>query len=144
MVQRKSSRTKRDYENLQTRNGSLFMQLARGRPFSLSASGQFASLGDMEQAWSDNRDQVQSWWKTNMPPGTRCYAAWLFDILPKLRLPYIMPELPYETKADFPKHFPPIDGPEHVFLFEHKLIDAAEYNAAVIYTKEKQLSVCCR
>jgi hypothetical protein len=142
MVCRKSSRTKREFADLQSRNGSLFSQLTRGRPFSLRVGAQFDSLDDMGDGWEANQEQVKIWWKSNMPPGTRSYSELLFDILPKLKIQFTAPELPLSSKEAMPGSWSHglfvCDESQPDFLFKHGIIDAREYAQA----KQLQAASC--
>jgi hypothetical protein len=135
MVCRITTRTRREFTDLQHRNGSLFMQLLRGRPFILRGNGQFASLEDMRDAFEQNADAIRAWWKSNMPSGTRAYSELLFSILPKLKINITMPALPYSSKEAMPGAWPHklfhCDESQPAFLYRNNIISSAEYTSAV-------------
>jgi len=42
----------------------------------------FASENEMREAWEIHRDELRDEWRRENPPATRCFAEWLFELVP--------------------------------------------------------------
>lgn len=115
-------------------------ELFRGRSFVDCLA--FTSLDDMRVAWELHRDDLRDEWSLNNPPATRCFAEWLFEITPKFGERPLTPaarKLISPAMADrWRRHgilhtntTPPMQEPQHEFLYQHGLIDGPEYVDAV-------------
>lgn len=113
------------------------VELFHGKAMALNF--QFESTERMRDAWELHRDTLREKWAETHAPGTRCFAEWLFEIIPQYGERPITADgsalLPY--RKNWEKHGvlhthlrPEAQEPEHVFLFRHGIIDQAEFDAA--------------
>ena len=106
----------------------------------LTGSGWFEDLDAdaLRDAWELHRDEVRQKWAAENPPGTRCFAEHLFEIVPKFgerRIidPRIEPHRNNWLTMGIlhTRTWPPIQEAEHEFLYRHGIIGWAEYQAAI-------------
>jgi hypothetical protein len=100
----------------------------------------FRTLDEMRPAWEIHRDRLRGKWAAEQPVGTRCFAEWAFELIPKFGERRA-------TECYRPEHqehgqqlltmgilhtssWPEMQEPEHEYLFRNGVIDAAEYAAA--------------
>jgi hypothetical protein len=109
-------------------------ELFHGRPYFAVLA--FHSDEEMLQAWKTHRKELRKEWAENNPPGTRCFAEWVFEIYPKFG--------ERKTTEFFEKHcspyrvkhllhgilhthgIPPLQETELEFLQRHNLLTAEE------------------
>ena len=135
MVARREARRRRgDFAVLSSEQR---WQLLNGRP--LFESEQMP-VEDMQMAWEVHRDELKAEWKATRGPGRRCFAEWLFEIVPQYGE---RPTTPYfdenhaQHREALLKHgllhthtWPPMQEPEAEYPFRNGVIDEAEYLAA--------------
>jgi hypothetical protein len=91
----------------------------------------------MFSAWQQNRESLRRVWADNHAPGTRCFAEWLFEIIPKFgerRLTTFGEKIRREC---YLKHgilhthgYKPLQEDEHIYLFRNGVIDSWEFSQA--------------
>jgi hypothetical protein len=131
---------------LAKRRGAKIEELTFGQRFDLLTGTEmilgtgFSDTNDMRAAWELHRDSLRAEWASEHAPGTRCFAEWFFEIVPKCG------ERP-TTKYFTAKHaahreahlirgimhtntLPEMQESEHRFLHRHGIIDDAEFQAA--------------
>jgi hypothetical protein len=110
----------------------------------LNGRGYFAHLElsdeDFPEAWELHRDALRAEWAANNPPGTRCFAEWLLEIVPKFgerpTNEYWTPMHEHYRNNWLTRGILHLDDgmgmqePEHEFLFRHGIVDQAECEAA--------------
>jgi hypothetical protein len=55
-------------------------ELFHGRGYEFA--GTFPDQETMRAAWELHRDALREEWRNTNPPGTRCFAEWLFELVP--------------------------------------------------------------
>lgn len=93
----------------------------------------------MNEAWRQNRDELRDQWQRENPPGTRCFAEWLFELVPAYGERRVTehwgPCAPFRqnwlTRGILHTNcIPPLQESQRAYLFRNGVIDRAEYDAA--------------
>lgn len=139
-------RTKQRQQQIDELNGSLEYDLLHGSPFFSLPGCEFEDLDLMCKAWRLHRDELRTKWTATEPPGTRCFAEWCFELVPKYgerRTTKYWNEHHEEFRDQHLKHgilhthtIPAMQEPEHEYLRRHEIINDAEYQAAVEHEDE--------
>jgi hypothetical protein len=112
-------------------------ELLRGKPFIFT--GIDTPLEELREAWAIHRGALLNEWLESNPPGTRPFAMYLFELVPKFGERKLTPAgkdlVEYRDnwtmRGLLHTHLsPPAQEPECEYLFRHGVIDAAEYQAA--------------
>lgn len=83
---KKHRRHRPEFQHL---SGNQEEQLLTGIPF-IAHSDEFASLEDLQAAWEIHRDRLREEWRAGHAPGSRCFAEWLFELVPAVFLPTLL------------------------------------------------------
>ena len=109
----------------------------------------FESVDEMRDAWRLHREAIREEWAENNPPGTRCFAEWLLELVPKFGERRTTPQWE-EQCAEYRENWlrwgilhlhtiPPAQEPEYQFLYRNHVIDLREYKAAKAAAAEEAL-----
>ncbi len=90
----------------------------------------------LRTVWESHRDQIRQLWRDEHGPGTRCFAEWLFEVIPRYGERPVLPgcqEL-IEYRSGWTRRgilHRPGQQPEVEFLRRHGLLDEAEVVSSV-------------
>jgi len=125
------------YGNLSELTLNQEYELLHGHPL-ISFFG-FQDDEEMEIAWKIHQQELRDAWQSNHPPGTRCFAEWLFEIIPQFgeRLLTDAGKAILPHRKNWETHgilhtrlIPPAQESEAEFLHRHGLINAWEFSQA--------------
>ena len=108
--------------------------LLYGRGFAFISD--FADTDEMQRAWQLHREEIRAKWAAENLPGTRCFAEWLFEIVPRFgerATTEFWTDEHERHRENWLLHgilhvhtIPPIQEPEAEYLARHGLLDEAE------------------